>query len=108
MAITWTDVETIAPALSDVSEEAQNAILDYVNDTAGHDLALTYLAAHHGQKVIDGPGGAAAAVQSEQVGPLRVTYAVSSVSDDDLESTTWGRLYKSIAYQSHRLPVVLP
>ena len=107
MTISWADVEAIASELSEVSEAAQGAILDYVNDTAASDFAKRYLAAHYGQGTIDGSGAAAGAVQSESVGPISTTYAVTAAGGDALDSTPWGREFKRLTGYL-RLPVALP
>lgn len=103
MSVTWADVVALDSALSEVSVGAQHSILataeartpEAVWGTRRSD-AIMYLAAHLGQLVIRGGGGAGPVV-SESVGQVARTYAQpSSMSKGSLESTTWGREYQQL------------
>lgn len=107
MTIEWADVEVLSSDFSDVSGDAQTAILDYVNDQSVSDFARRYLAAHYAQGLLDGAGSTTSHVRSEQVGPLRVDYAVPTAESDALDATGWGREYKRIVRGSlAKLPPV--
>ena len=109
MAITWADVETIAPELATVAGGTQSAILAYVGTLLSENVlgdtyagSAAYLAAHLATVGIQqaAAAGLAAGVvpSSAKVGPLEQDYAVSSsssgaMSRTALESTTYGQLY---------------
>jgi hypothetical protein len=107
MAITWTDVEALAPALSTVSAEAQALILAQVARQVGPnkwgalvDDGQLYLAAHLGSAVLSaassGDGGSVVGpVVSESVGPVSRTFAVlaAASSSSSAFASTWGQEY---------------
>lgn len=107
--ITWDDVVAFAAEAAAVPEDAQNAILDYLNHEAldasnfgGEDshkyrMARIYLAAHAGI-LVKRSGGAAGPVTSSSAGRLSRSFAViSSIqSGSGYESTSYGVLYKQL------------
>jgi hypothetical protein len=103
MSIAWTDVQVIAPELTDtaVPTGTQSVLLAMVDrqidDEAWGELAddgRTYLAAHMGTVYVTtagGGAGSAGSVISESVGPLSRSYssaAQSGGSIDQLLGTT--------------------
>jgi hypothetical protein len=110
MSISWSDVQVIAPELTNtaVATGAQAVIIAMVDrqidDDAWGDLAndgRTYLAAHMGTVYVTTSGGGAASVgsvQSETVGPMSRTYVTSNSSstsstDPLLGTTRYGLWY---------------
>ncbi len=111
-AITWDDVESIAPEMSSVIDGAQALILDHVNTVlAVHrfggesapalKLARIYLAAHTASGLGSTDEGATQEVQSESMGGLTRTYVTAGDggSVGDLSSTSYGRQYIMIVNQ---------
>ena len=99
MAIDWTAVVALAPALSAVSSTGQTEILATVAlqvgpgqwgtlQTAGQ-LAL----ARHLGAIALRPSSGAGPVTSETVGPVSRTFANLASADVDLQSTPWGAEY---------------
>lgn len=110
--ITWDDVLLIAPGLSSLEEDSQDAILLHVQRLVAPakwgdllDMGMTFLAAHFGTLVqrstaTAGAGSSQAVgpVVSETVGPVARTFAVltsgsGAGGDASLTSTNWGREY---------------
>lgn len=83
MSITWDDVKTIAPELTDYPEAAQTLVLDFVNEMFDASLfkpgqlklARIYLAAHVATMSDQGGDLSAGPVISETVGGISRTYA---------------------------------
>jgi hypothetical protein len=110
VAIAWSDVQAIAPELTNTAvPTATQAVLiamvdRQIDDDAWGDLAndgRTYLAAHMGTVYVTTSGGGAASVgsvQSESVGPLSRTYVTNNTSaaatvDPLLGTTRYGLWY---------------
>jgi hypothetical protein len=109
MSIAWSDVQAIAPELTNtlVPTGTQAVLLAMVerqfDDEAWGDLATdgrTYLAAHMGTLYTITSGGGAAsvgAVISESVGPMSRSYGEASggsgSEDPSLSSTRYGLFY---------------
>jgi len=108
--ITWADVVLIAPGLSSIDEDSQDAVLAYVQRLVAPakwgdwvDMGMTFLAAHYGtlvQRSLATSGSSSQAVGpvvSETVGPVARTFAVltssSGSGDASLTTTNWGREY---------------
>jgi len=101
MAITWADVEAVAPELSAVALATQTAILAQVNSELSTsvwgtkiEIGRAWLAAHLGTLAGIEEGGGA--VQSETVGAVSRTYAVSS---GDYSSTAYGNEFQRLLMQ---------
>lgn len=101
MAIDWTDVTDIAPALSAVPEDTQTAILADVSELLDetywgtkYDLGSKYLAAHMGTMYLRG-ASAGGPVASESLGDASISYAVMA-STDSLMDTPYGRAYRNL------------
>lgn len=110
MAITWADVQAIAPELTDTAvPTATQAVLlamvdRQIDDEAWLDLAndgRTYLAAHMGTVYVTTANGAAASVgpvTMETVGPMSRSYGSSTTNgtstvDPLLGTTRYGLWY---------------
>lgn len=100
MAITWDDVVAIAPELSTVSVEMQNALIAYVEEeisstTWGARAARgkVYLAAH--LATMSARVGSAGPVTSETVGSVSRSYAVDASSAPS-GSTSYGAEYERL------------
>ena len=105
MAVTWSRVSALAPALAAIPVLTQAEILAHVavqlDEVAlgdRYDTASLYLAAHLGTLVLrdaTGPGGP---VASESVGEASRSYAVFSPmgSDAVLDSTPWGKEFRRL------------
>jgi len=113
MAITWDDVEDIAPELASLSEDAQTIILNYVNQalavvefggegSATLRLARIYMAAHYGTVTARGGTGPAGPVTSESAGGLSRSYGLvtSGGSGDEMATTGYGQAYMSLVRRS--------
>jgi hypothetical protein len=120
--IAWSDVEAHAPELSTTGAAAQTNILAFVNDAlrvsdldgeTGPKTKLTriYLAAHMGTADALAQRSTAGPVASETVDGLSRSYATaapSSVSDDFLALTGYGRSYLFMVRTSAaRAPLLL-
>lgn len=110
-SITWAEVEVFAPELSEVEDDAQDLILEYVNSILNVSvlggesapqlkLARIYLAAHFGTGVGTGDSDDQE-VASESMGGLTRSYVTSqTMSLGALNSTSYGRQYLQIVQQS--------
>lgn len=114
MSIAWSDVEAIAPELSTLAAASQTYILGLVNERMiDDDVWLefaddgrAYLAAHLGT-LATGSGSGSGAVTSESIGPFSRSYA--SPSDDDaLDTTKYGRFYKTLLRMAVAVPALVP
>lgn len=101
MAITWADVEAVAPELATVALATQTAILAQVNSELSTsvwgtkiEIGRAWLAAHLGTLAGIEEGGGV--VQSETVGAVSRTYAVSS---GDYSSTAYGNEFQRLLMQ---------
>lgn len=103
MAITWSDVQAIAPELTNTAvptgtQAVLLAMVDrQIDDDAWSDLAddgRRYLAAHMGSLYANG-SQAGGQVIAEAVGPMSRAYAVAShgAGDPSLASTKYGLWY---------------
>jgi len=101
MAVTWADVQAIAPELTDTAvptgtQAVLLAMVDrQIDDEMWLDLAddgRRYLAAHMGSLYANG-GAAGTAVVSESVGPMSRSYAQPSTSSGSLATTKYGMWY---------------
>lgn len=107
--ITWTMVTDHAAGLTATSANAQTTILAWVNDEAlnpttfggeaaeKYKLARIYLAAHYG--TVSSPlSSASGAAKKKKVGDLEIEYASFSPpgSDPLLDTTQWGKAYRSL------------
>lgn len=106
MSIVWSDVEAIAPELSVSPLATQDAILEQVNDEEIHDdtwrsaaradRARRYLAAHLATIASNGRGSVGP-IQSESVGSVSRSYAVSmAMGSSNLDSTGYGKEYQRL------------
>ncbi len=102
LGIDWDDVALLAPELASLDEDAQDLILGMVDAQLSEDwedlrdTAALYLAAHLG--ALTKRGGSAGAVQSESVGQVSRTYAVSMAAGAGLYgSTVYGQEYERLA-----------
>lgn len=115
MAIRWSDVVNgaPAPALADVAVEAQDAILETVEEqvdadqfggtgSARYKRARVLLAAHYAQLALDASSGVAGPVTSISADGLSKSFAVSgdATSTSSLATTSWGRAYRALANAS--------
>lgn len=71
-----------------------------------YDAGVAYLAAHTLSVELQGRKAPSGPVASESAGPLAQSYAVMA-TDDALDMTPWGRLYKSLRAAIPRNPLVL-
>lgn len=101
MAITWADVEAVAPELSTAALATQTAILAQVNSELSPsvwgtkvEIGRAWLAAHLGTLAGIEEGGGV--VQSETVGAVSRTFAVSS---GDYSSTAYGNEFQRLLMQ---------
>lgn len=102
MAIDWTDVVDIAPELSTVAVGMQNAILADINEELDPavwgtrlDAGSKYLAAH--RATLATRAGSGGAVQSETVGQVSRTYAVSSATAGaGYSATSYGQVFEQL------------
>jgi len=101
VAITWADVQAIAPELTNTAvPTATQAVLlamvdRQIDDTAWDDLAddgRRYLAAHMGALYANG-SNAGGSVIAESVGPLSRSYAAPGVAMGSLGTTKYGMWY---------------
>ena len=117
-AITWNDVVAHVSGLTGaaVSTTAQADILSLVNTTLNVTgwggetsprlkLARVYLAAHYGTLAAEGAFGPAGPAKEEEVGDLRVVYAVPALTGGDplLDTTAFGRAYRALARNTPKL-----
>lgn len=110
MSITWADVTTLFSgdtALAALPTLTQNSILAQVNDEEVHDStwriaaranrARLYLAAHLGSLASGVNSGAKGPVQSESVGSVSRSYALSVAQNSNpLDSTGYGKEYRRL------------
>lgn len=104
MSISWSNVAAIAPELSTVGTDTQNAILAQVNGDISDDAwpsdskadrARAWLAAHLATLVAR--AGSGGAVQSESVGSVSRSYAISvAAGANELGSTSYGIEYERL------------
>ncbi len=115
-AITWDDVEAVAPELEDVPEAAQTLILAYANTALNPAmfkapalaLARAYLAAHYATISLSGGDVTAGPVISEETGGIKRTYALVDGSDIAAGGTTYWNLFKFLVRTSKaRMPRVI-
>jgi hypothetical protein len=119
MAITWADVEDLAPALSAVGADSQTAILAIVAVRvvasrwgANYTEAASYLAAHIGTltlRAATAAGTGSGPITSETVGPISRSYAAPTsamASDSSLHLTPWGLAYREACRMRGKLAVV--
>lgn len=99
MAIDWTAVTALAPALSAVSTDGRTQILAQVALQVGptqwgtlQDAGQLALARHLGTLALRG-GASSGALLSETVGPLSRTFAAPVLTAGTLGSTPWGAEY---------------
>lgn len=113
MAITWADVEAIAPSLSTVPVGAQAILIAYVEETVDEGafvgatsylLAKAYLAAHYGSLTLS--AGTGRAVSSESAGGISRSYVVPALTGD-VGSTEYGRAFQSLVRASPARVMVL-
>lgn len=108
-AITWAMVQDHAPELSTVDVDAQNDILNHVNndlfvdDFGGEDsyklkLARIYLAAHLGTMALPNTGAGAGPVTSWSLGDMAVSYGgtVAAYANATYAQTVYGQQYHAI------------
>ena len=106
MSISWADVTALAPELSTVDAGKQTLILDQVNNIEIHDdtwrsaakanLARRYLAAHLASVTSNGRGSVGP-VQSESVGQVSRSYAISvAQGSSNLDTTSYGKEYRRL------------
>ncbi len=112
-SIVWANVVDFAAPLSSVDPDAQTAILAHVNTVldvslfGGEDgpttrLLRIFMAAHMATTTATEEAGAVAGpVASESAGGISRSYAnLSTPSDDDLKTTSFGRAYLSLVRTS--------
>jgi len=99
--VTWSQVVDFAPDAVDVPVGAQAVILAYVDDALDatrwggkYALGCILLCAHVALCTFGEQGS----IASEGVGGVSVTYAALA-SDDDLDTTPYGRQYRALARQ---------
>jgi hypothetical protein len=104
VSIAWSDVQAIAPELTDtaVPTATQALLLQIVDlqvdDDAWSDLAdvgRRYLAAHLGSQYASG-GGAGGYVTSESLGPMSRSYGMPSGVTGALSTTKYGIEYQRL------------
>lgn len=110
MAVTPADIQGLPsgeftslsdPVVQSFIDEAKREVnVSLYGDQA--DDAVKYLAAHLLAAMKKGSGGAAGPVIMEQAGPVSRQYASgnSSVSDDPVMATTYGRRYRQLQAQA--------
>ena len=108
MSVTAAALKEEIPALAAVPDSSVNKWLDRASKMVNPDIwgellddGVTYLAAHLMvcAGIVTGASAAAGAVKSKSVGPVSVTYATTdggSASDNDLERTPYGRIFKAL------------
>lgn len=97
--ITWTDVVNCEPQASAVPLATQTQILAHApielvaESWEGKiDIAHTFYAAHRALLYLQGVSGASGQVESEKVGDVSRTYAITqNTSGDGWSETKWGR-----------------
>jgi hypothetical protein len=118
--ITWSDVTAFAPELATFDSGAQADVLAYVNTALNLSewgsesspqlrLARIYLAAHCATVTNGGSNPVAGPITEEQVGDISRSYGFSgTVQSTDLESTSYGRMFRFLCNHSPaRAPVLL-
>ncbi len=114
--LTWAEVVKVAPDLSTLTVDQQNAVLADTDTQLAeaqigatkYGLACKYLAAHLGTILKRGATGSAGAVASESVGSVSVSYAVAPMTNEALGSTPYGVLYLGVIRQlQYRVGAVL-
>ena len=104
---TWADVETIAPELSTVAFETQQAILADVDAQLSepnigarrYPIACKLLAAHIAT-LLKRAEGNSGQVTSESVGSVSRSYATAPLKDPIYDSTKYGIQYRGIIRQT--------
>jgi hypothetical protein len=113
MAITWSDVEALAPELSTVPVARQNLILAMVEKQVDGDVwteftddGKRFLAAHLGTMTSSG-SAAAGPITSESLGPMMRSYGWSG-EYGALASTRYGLEYKRLMKIALGVAAVVP
>jgi hypothetical protein len=117
MAITWADVEAVAPDLSSVATAAQTLILEHVNTALKESLfsderlklARTYLAAHHGEVVRRKGIGIGGPMTMEAAGGITRQFAAFSPTGSHplFDATPYGKIYRSLLPPATKAPMVI-
>lgn len=112
MSVTYASLIAAYPALSSINEGLINTAIDTAEDMISEDFfedkydrALSLLAAHLATSLNQGSSSTGSVI-SEKIGELETRFAALASDADELESTNYGRQFKTLRAQFLLTPIL--